>query len=417
MLWQIVHGTEIHCGYTGQNGKASGLDKVNYVKATGTGITPAFDFANGEKLSYIVRLKLPAGIKCIEYTSPAYFKVQSSGVGTVYAKGENDPYKNIPTTTVTLASASTAGQLAYIAVPAINHSHSAWTYNSGKQYGNLRTGVIVTILNDTSAEATASTGSVIGSDLSSKGGQIGTWDWTGATLLKRPKVSDAITISSSKVGISWSGTIQTAETMETGWAPYNIGAEQPYEIGNYYAYGESQPKSEYSNGTYSLRAGASMSGRPDYLGVKIQSPSPNNYYTIDGGRYDTARVLWGSAWRMPNMCEFRALDLTKGGHNVSVTTISGQKCYVCEGLTLPISGCMDGSTLSHYGDGTTYDWVAWSTTIMQQAASNPGWNMAFAFCPNMQTQSQDYDRREKYCGMPVRAVLASSVFTLANQSY
>ena len=57
---------EIHCAFKEQNGTLAGLNKYNYVKATSTGLTPSFDFSNGEKLSYIMRIKLPAGIKCIE---------------------------------------------------------------------------------------------------------------------------------------------------------------------------------------------------------------------------------------------------------------------------------------------------------------------------------------------------------------
>ena len=411
-----VHGTEIHCGYQSQNGTIAHLNNFNYVKATATGLEPVFDFDAGEKLSYVMRVKLPAGIKTVEYTSPAYYKVESSATSTVYAKGENDPYKNIPTSTITLSSASSAGDLVYIAVPAIDHSHSAWTYNSGKQYGNLRTGVIVTILNDNSANATASTGAVMTTDLRSKGGQIGTYDFTEYTLLKRPKVSDAITVSSSQVCYTRTGLTQTVETLETGWAPYNIGAEQPYELGNYYAFGESQPKSSYTNVNYSLRAPAAMSGRPDYLAIKVTSPSPNSYFTTDGGRYDTARVLWGSAWRMPNICEFLALDPLKG-HSVTISTISGQKCYVSEGVTLPIGGYINDTTVSHDGDGTNSDFVAWSTTIINQAASNAGWDAAYAFDASLQTPGPGKERVGKCYGMPVRAVLASSVFTLATQTY
>ena len=56
----------------------------------------------------------------------------------------------------------------------------------------------------------------------------------------------------------------------------------------------------------------------------------------------------------------------KKGHACTVSTISGQKCYVSEGVTLPIVGYIDGTELKHDGDGTTWDFVAWSTTIINQ---------------------------------------------------
>lgn len=410
-----VHGTEIHCGYTDQGGFVTSLNNYNYVVADGTGLTPSFDFENGQKLTYLMRIKLPAGIKCIEYTCPAVFKVTASGVETMYAKGENDPYSTIPTRTITLSSPSASGDIVYVSVPAVNHNSKAWSYNSGKQVGNLRTGVIITILNDTSDDATASTGAVLDKDLSAKGGQIGTFDMTGMTLLKRPKVSDAIIVNSTQVCWTRTGLTQSAESLGTGWAPYNIGAEQPYEMGNRYACGESQPKSTYDNGSYSLRGSAALSGRPNYIAVKVNSPSPNNYFTIGGGRYDTARVLWGSAWRMPNIIEFLALD-PKKGHACSVSTISGQKCYVSEGVTLPIVGYIDGTELKHDGDGTTWDFVAWSTTIINQKNADAGWDTCYAFDAKLDG-TPDKDRIAKSCGLPVRAVLASSEITWATQTY
>ncbi len=410
-----VHGTEIHCSFTDQGGFLSSLNNYNYVVADGTGLEPSFDFENGEKLSYVMRVKLPAGIKCIEYTCPAYYKVTASGAETIYAKGENDPYSNIPTRTITRSTASAAGDLVYIVVPAVNHYSRAWSYNSGKQVGNLRTGVIVTILNDTSDDATASTGAVLDMDLSAKGGQVGTFDMSGYTLLKRPKVSDAITVNSTQVCWTRAGLTQSAESLGTGWAPYNIGAEQPYEMGNRYACGESQPKSKYDNTSYSLRGGADLSGRPNYIAVKVNSPSPNNYFTIGGGRYDTARVLLGSALRMPNIIEFLALD-PKKGHACTVSTISGQKCYVSEGVTLPIVGYIDGTELKHDGDGTTWDFVAWSTTIINQKNADAGWNTCYAFDAKLDG-TPDKDRIAKSCGLPVRAVLASSTITWATTTY
>ena len=77
-----VHGTEIHCSFTDQGGFLSSLNNYNYVVADGEGLEPSFDFENGTKLSYIMRIKLPAGIKCIEYTCPAYYKVTASGAET-----------------------------------------------------------------------------------------------------------------------------------------------------------------------------------------------------------------------------------------------------------------------------------------------------------------------------------------------
>lgn len=69
------------------------------------------------------------------------------------------------------------------------------------------------------------------------------------------------------------------------WAPYNVGASKPTEYGNYYAWGEIEPKTDYSSETYI--------GPADFFG------SVDTY----GTEYDVAYVKWGHEWRIPTMDE------------------------------------------------------------------------------------------------------------------
>ena len=61
------------------------------------------------------------------------------------------------------------------------------------------------------------------------------------------------------------------------WASFNLGASEEYEYGNYYAWGETEPKEYYSSATYS---------------------SSDN---------DAAQACLGDGWRMPTLDEFNAL--------------------------------------------------------------------------------------------------------------
>ena len=415
-----VHGTEIHCGYTGQNGTIANLNKYNYVTATGTGLTPSFNFEGGEKLSYIVRLKLPAGIKCIEYTSPATFKVQGSGSSHFYAKGENDPYSNIPTTTITLSSTSATGDLAYIAVPAINHNSKAWTFNNNKQYGNMRTGVIVTLLNNTSAEATQSNGSVIDSDLSSKGGQVGTWDMSSWTLIARPKPSeaievvttDAITENDSNYYFDLTGT-------DTFWAPFNVGASTPEGKGTYYGWGEITTPEErgredgYTFPAYSLRgqpSGASTNYY-NYISVyaAVETPSlASRYHTIRGGRYDVARVKWGSAWRMPGYIEAYAT-----WKKASWTTVNGQGGLSYGGVFLPGYNARMG-TNEHQPKGWDQACI-WSADQFQRNQGGVDYDSAYIVGSTSGHGSADWWRQgmKREWGLQIRPVLASSTISVS----
>lgn len=416
-----VHGTEVHCGYTGQNGTIANLNKYNYVTATGTGLTPSFNFEGGEKLSYIVRLKLPAGIKCIEYTSPATFKVQGSGSSHFYAKGENDPYSNIPTTTITLSSTSATGDLAYIAVPAINHNSKAWTYNNNKQYGNMRTGVIVTLLNNTSAEATQSNGSVIDSDLSSKGGQVGTWDMSSWTLITRPKPSDAIEVVTTDA-VTENGAsnyIFDLTGTDTFWAPFNLGASTPEGKGNYYGWGEITTPEERGRGdgytfpAYSLRgqpSGASTNYY-NYISVyaAVETPSlAGRYNTIRGGRYDVARVKWGSAWRMPGFIEAYAT-----WKKASWTTVNGQGGLSYGGVFLPGYNARMG-TNEHQPKGWDQACI-WSADQFQRNQGGVDYDSAYIVGSTSGHGSADWWRQgmKREWGLQIRPVLASSTIDVS----
>lgn len=72
------------------------------------------------------------------------------------------------------------------------------------------------------------------------------------------------------------------------WASCNIGANEPYEYGSYYAWGEISTKSSY----YSNNSQTNGKNMGDVSG----DPS-----------YDAARANWGGSWRMPTMGEMEEL--------------------------------------------------------------------------------------------------------------
>lgn len=78
------------------------------------------------------------------------------------------------------------------------------------------------------------------------------------------------------------------------WASCNLGAESPEEYGDYYAWGETKPKSSYTKGNYSY-----------YDNDKAQFIDIGD--DIAGTEYDAATVNWGDDWRMPNKDEIKEL--------------------------------------------------------------------------------------------------------------
>lgn len=79
----------------------------------------------------------------------------------------------------------------------------------------------------------------------------------------------------------------------TKWACCNVGASAPEEYGNYYAWGETSPKSVYNWDTYQY--GSSWDNV-----VNIGSD-------IAGTQYDAATANWGAPWRMPSLTQIEEL--------------------------------------------------------------------------------------------------------------
>ncbi len=77
----------------------------------------------------------------------------------------------------------------------------------------------------------------------------------------------------------------------TKWACCNVGATTPEDYGGHYAWGETQPKDEYSWATYQC----------------VSESSLVNISDIAGTGYDAATVNWGAPWRMPSMAQLKEL--------------------------------------------------------------------------------------------------------------
>lgn len=82
------------------------------------------------------------------------------------------------------------------------------------------------------------------------------------------------------------------------WAGWNIGASGPEEIGDYYAWGETETKSLYSILNYEF-----YKGWPSPLLKKLDG----GITEISGTKYDVARMKWGGSWRMPTKAEIMEL--------------------------------------------------------------------------------------------------------------
>ena len=284
----------------------------------------------------------------------------------------------------------------------------------------MRTGVIVTILNNTSAEANLSNGSVIDSNLSSKGGQVGTWDMSDWTLIVRPKPSDAIeVVTTDSVTEADSNYYFDLTGTDTFWAPYNLGASTPEGKGTYYAWGEISTPEERDRGdgytypAYSLRgqpSGAS-SNYCNYISVYAAVETPDlagRYNTIRGGRYDVARVKWGSAWRMPGYIEAYAT-----WKKASWTTVNGQGGLSYGGVFLP--GYNARKATDEFQPKGWDQACIWSADQFQRNQGGVGYTCAYMIGSTNNHGSGDWYRgdMERYLGMQIRPILDKSTISVS----
>ena len=88
------------------------------------------------------------------------------------------------------------------------------------------------------------------------------------------------------------------------WATCNVGATKPEEYGNYYAWGETEPKTTYDWSTYKWCNGS--------YDTQTKYCISSSYGTVDNKTVldledDAAAVNWGGAWRMPTDAECQEL--------------------------------------------------------------------------------------------------------------
>ena len=164
----------------------------------------------------------------------------------------------------------------------------------------------------------------------------------------------------------------------TKWACCNVGASSPEEYGNYYAWGETQPKSAYEWENYQYwteNDGA----------INIGSD-------ISRTNYDAATVNWGSPWHMPSLDQYR--ELTNNVtylHWTSINGISGSMLVFSNGnsIFMPFAGYRIHGTHDSQGMVGNY----WSSTLH----TDIGW--AWESDNGLSTSPS-----ARYWGLSVRAV-------------
>ena len=188
------------------------------------------------------------------------------------------------------------------------------------------------------------------------------------------------TASGSSHANNFANEINGHEYVDLGlsvkWATCNVGASKPEDYGNYYAWGETETKSTYTESN-SATYGKSM----------------NDIDISGNAQYDAATANWGGSWRMPTKYECQELInkckwewITKNGINgYNVTGTNGNSIF------LPAAGRRYGSSLNYAGRSGLY----WSSTVLGY----------YAYILDSFSDNQYMDVKYRYYGLSVRPVV------------
>lgn len=286
--------------------------------------------------------------------------------GTVIAK--NKEGKSIVTATVGSLSASctvtvTSGSI--VPVQSISLNKTELTLQVGQQFE-----LIATILpgNATNKQVSwASSARSYQLSLADNGLScvIGALAECEATITVRSADNPAQLYATCKVTVTGGSSGDSSEeVVDLGlpsglkWRGWNVGASKPEEYGNYYAWAETSPKSNYSSSNYKYPATNLGDGMIVYAKYD-PTPIHGDGKTVLEAGDDAATANLGNGWRTPTFKDFKELRENCTWTWTSLNGVKGMQVKGPNGKTifLPAGGWYDKTTLNNK---TTYGsyWTA-----------------------------------------------------------
>lgn len=184
--------------------------------------------------------------------------------------------------------------------------------------------------------------------------------------------------SSCTVTVTSSATPEYVDLgLSVNWATFNVGADSPEESGDYYAWGETERKTDYSWSTYEYCNGSANTLTKYNYDIEFGTVVDNKV-TLDA-EDDVAHVRWGGDWRIPTREEYDELinnctwtQTTLGGVNGYLVT-SNKPGYTDKSIFLPAAGYRKGTDLIN-----NTDWYGdfWSSSLYESSPEY-AWELHF----------------------------------------
>ena len=174
------------------------------------------------------------------------------------------------------------------------------------------------------------------------------------------------------------------------WATCNVGANSPYEAGDYFAWGETEPKETYDWSTYKWCEGDKKS-LTKYT-IPEGSTGFVDYKTRLEPADDAAHVNWGGNWRMPTDDEWRELQLNCDyyGNGLFISRNNGNR------IILPTTSYKENNSIYTNTIDHGYYWLS-------SLASSEYSNFLYFY-----SMTLGGGGNKRYQGLPVRPVWSSS---------
>ena len=176
-------------------------------------------------------------------------------------------------------------------------------------------------------------------------------------------------------------------TSGTLWATMNVGATKPEEYGDYFAWGETTPKQNYSRNNYKWYNTEGKYTKYCTDGYKGVVDNKTELELAD----DAAYVNWGKNWRMPSNAQFEELRAECtwqwNGRGHLFTSKKNNNT-----LFLPAADCI--SAFSYAGKNGFY----WSRTTDRHGSLTGYYNMRYS------SGELYWIFVDRYIGCSVRAV-------------
>ena len=196
-------------------------------------------------------------------------------------------------------------------------------------------------------------------------------DRTGKIIAKS-KGSANITASISSLSTKYTVVVVENESeieheyvdlgLSVSWASFNVGSITEEDFGDYFAWGETEIKDDYSWSTYKYSNGNSFSLTKYNWSVNNGTVDNKSILDIDD---DVAQSKWGGYWRMPTEDDLQELINNCDWEWITINGINGYKIsskisgFENSHIFLPVAGDKSGTSI--YSENS--DGGYWSSTL------------------------------------------------------